>query len=93
MVTERDGGGDLVLVTWWHLAFTCWEPWWRVQDGDRKRQGVLERLVCVTGCRGRREDLVSDRTTLHHVSSFGGLHLLLSTLAFTFPYLLLSCVL
>ena len=23
LVTERDGGSDLVLVTWWHLAFTC----------------------------------------------------------------------
>ena len=93
MVTERDGGGGLVFVTWWHLAFTYREPWWQVQDGNRKRQGVLERLALVACRRGRREDLVSDRTTLNHVSSFGSLHLLLSTLAFTFPHLLLSCLL
>jgi len=38
-VTETDGGGGLVLVTWWHLAFACREPWWRAQDGDQKRLG------------------------------------------------------
>ena len=59
MVPERDGGGGLVLVTWWRLAFTCREPWWRAQDGDRKRQGVLERLVFVTAAVDVGKDLVS----------------------------------
>ena len=90
--TERDGGSGLVLVTWWRLAFACLEPWWRVQDGDRDRLGALG-FALVAGYHGRREDLVSDRTTLHRVSYFGSLHLLLSTLAFMFSHLLLSCVL
>ena len=43
---ERDGGGGLVLVTWGHLAFAYWEPWWRTQDGDQaKRLGITLVLV------------------------------------------------
>ena len=91
VVTERDGGGGLVLVTWWRLAFTCREPWWRAQDGDRKRKEVLGRLALVACRRGRREDLVSDRTTLHRVPSFGSLHLLSLLTAFMFLHLY-SCL-
>ena len=33
--------GDLVLVTWRHLAFAYRKAWWRTQDGDQaKRLGI-----------------------------------------------------
>ena len=49
-----------------------------MQDGDRDRLGALGFALVVGRC-GRREDLVSDRTTLYHVPFFGSLDLLLST--------------
>ena len=43
---EIDGGGDLILVTWWHLAFACRVPWWPTQDDDQaKRLGITLVLV------------------------------------------------
>ena len=40
-----------VLVTWRHLAFACWKPWWRTQDSDQAKRLritlVLVRQVAV----------------------------------------------
>ena len=90
---EIDGGGDRVLVTWWHLAFACRVPWWPTQDGDQaKRLGIT--LVRVGQVAGRREGLwCPNRTTLNRVSwcLHGSLHILSLTALLTalrFPHLL-----